>query len=628
MRKSTSNFTQKSFNHPKGLMRISIRLFLGFSLVAFAWSCNKDFYPIGEVLLQDQTLVSKSEKFEVFTYQERLEKVQANNIPLVQLGRIEHPVFGIAEASFISQLTLPGTATFGDYTQELEDQEDPDQRSIIPENETVTAVYLEIPFFTNQNDKDNDGVIDSLDADPDDPQSNSDGDELTDIIETQAGLNPLSSDSDGDGILDHNDDDNETYEQENAVYEVDSLYGNRQASFDLKVYESTYFLNALDPAKNFESTKIYYSTDDYFEKGFYRETLFDDRINLNLEELRFNFKEDDPDTEDIDETTRVETRLSPRIRVALDPSFFQKQLLDREGSPSLESNAAFQEAMRGIIVRTDNFSEDLYMLLDIQNAVVNVEYEFDDYNTNGTVDEIADDTIDKVQRVFTLGLTGIRINTLKNGAFNPTIQERINKSDQNIPTDKLYIQSGKYHGKIRLFSNENQDDAEVLNRLKDENWLISTAKLEFYLDPDQGANSAELAAQRLYLYRYDTGSPLLDYFGDNSISEFGKNSSKGIFGGLLEYDESNQPYKYTFTLTDHISNIIRNDSLNFDLGLVVSANIDDNSIVEGFKSIEETPLKYPRAAILNPLGSILVGSHPSESTNDKKVVLEITYAEY
>ena len=93
----------------------------------------------------------------------------------------------------------------------MEDQEDPDQRSIIPENETVTAVYLEIPFFTNQNDKDNDGVIDSLDADPDDPQSNSDGDELTDIIETQAGLNPLSSDSDGDGILDHNDDYNETY---------------------------------------------------------------------------------------------------------------------------------------------------------------------------------------------------------------------------------------------------------------------------------------------------------------------------------------------------------------------------------------------------------------------------------
>ena len=46
-------------------------------------------------------------------------------------------------------------------------------------------------FFTNQNDTDNDGVIDSLDADPNDPQSNSDGDELTDLIEFQLQLKPI-----------------------------------------------------------------------------------------------------------------------------------------------------------------------------------------------------------------------------------------------------------------------------------------------------------------------------------------------------------------------------------------------------------------------------------------------------
>ena len=111
----------------------------------------------------------------------------------------------------------------------------------------MTAVYLDLPFFTNQKDKDNDGVIDSLDADPEDPESNSDGDELTDFIETQAGLNPLSSDSDGDGILDHNDTDNESYESENNVYQIDSIYGNSNASFNLKVYELTYYLNSLDP---------------------------------------------------------------------------------------------------------------------------------------------------------------------------------------------------------------------------------------------------------------------------------------------------------------------------------------------------------------------------------------------
>ena len=91
--------------------------------------------------------------------------------------------------------------------------------------------YFGNPFFSNTNDSDNDGVIDSLDVDPNDPASNSDGDELTDIVEFQSGLNPLSSDSDGDGILDHNDSDNSSYDSENNVYDIDSIYGNRNSEF-------------------------------------------------------------------------------------------------------------------------------------------------------------------------------------------------------------------------------------------------------------------------------------------------------------------------------------------------------------------------------------------------------------
>ena len=44
-------------------------------------------------------------------------------------------------------------------------------------------------------------------------------------MEFQSGLNPLSSDSDGDGILDHNDNDNSAYDSENSVYDIDSIYG-------------------------------------------------------------------------------------------------------------------------------------------------------------------------------------------------------------------------------------------------------------------------------------------------------------------------------------------------------------------------------------------------------------------
>jgi hypothetical protein len=609
-------------------MRISFKLVVSIFLVALQISCYKEFEPVGQELLQDQILSAKNTKYPVFTFQEGVDKVQTNVQPLIQLGSIEHPVFGRSEASLITQLTIAPNPIFGESSQDQEEEENPTSISIIPENETVISVYLEIPFFTNLNDKDNDGVIDSLDADPEDPQSNSDEDELTDILETQSGLNPLSSDSDGDGILDHNDDENDAYESENKVYQIDSIYGNPNALFDLKVYELTYYLNALDPAKNFESNKIYYSNEDYFEKGFYRTVLYDERIALNFDELRFNYKEDDPETEDVDETTRVESRLSPRIRVPLNPSFFQERIMDMEGSASLETNAAFQEALRGIIIRTENFSEDLYMLLNIQEATIKIEYEYDKLNSNGTPDDVTDDVVEKGQKEFVLNVAGIRVNTLNNKGINSFVEQQIDSSLTNTPTAKIYVQSGRYHGRIRLFSNDAEEET-ILEELKKENLLINQAKLVFYLDPELSNSSPELFAQRLYLYRYESGQPLLDYFSDNSVTTSASNSGKSNFGGTLEYDEGNRPYKYTFDVTNHVSNIVRNDSLNFDLGLVVTGDVNDNTILDAIKTGSQNfNLKYPRAATLNPLGSVLVGSNPAESLNDKKVQLELTYSSY
>ena len=35
------------------------------------------------------------------------------------------------------------------------------------------------------------------------------------------------------------------YNSESQVYEIDSVFGNRNASFDLKVYQLTYYLSTL-----------------------------------------------------------------------------------------------------------------------------------------------------------------------------------------------------------------------------------------------------------------------------------------------------------------------------------------------------------------------------------------------
>jgi len=607
-------------------MRHINKLLVSVTLILVISSCNQDFHPVGEALFIDQTLETLTESFPTFTFQEKLKKVQTNGLPLMQLGKINHPIFGQAEASFTAQLTIPNNLFFGNHRQQFEDEPDDSDPNLIPENETVKFVYLDIPFFTNQDDADNDGVIDSLDADPNDPLSNSDGDELTDLIEFQSQLNPLSSDSDGDGILDHNDDDNATYQSGNNVYQIDSVYGNREATFNLKVYELGAYLNELDPSDNFETTQAFYSTQDYYEEGFSRAVLHDDIISINFDEIRINYKEDDPETPDVDETLQVETRLSPRLRVPLDIGFFQENFIDKEGSTDLETSVNFQKALRGIIIRAEDFSEDLYMLLDIQNAAVNIVYEYDDYQTQGTLGDTSDDTVEKVEKEISLAFNGIRINTLKNSLFDAAVQEQLIASSNNTPTNRLYVQSGTFLGKIRLFDIENQNENELIESLRGQSWLINEANLIFYIDPNL-ASSQELLAQRLYLFAYNSGFPLSDYVSDGSVSNFGRNSNKKIFGGLLEYDDNNVPYRYKFNITDHISNIIRNDSINFDLGLVVNADINNITPIKAVTESEQD-LVYPLTATLNPLGAILIGSHPDASSEDKKVRLELIYSSY
>jgi hypothetical protein len=292
----------------------------------------------------------------------------------------------------------------------------------------------------------------------------------------------------------------------------------------------------------------------------------------------------------------------------------------------LETNVDFQKALRGLIIRAEDFSDDLYMLLDIQNANINIVYEHDDYQTQGTLGDTTDDTIEKAEKEFSLSFNGIRINTLKNSLFDAAVQEQLTISSNDNPSNRLYVQSGTFLGKIRLFGDEEQDENELIEDLRGETWLINEANLIFYIDPAL-ANTKELLAQRLYLFNYDTGFPLSDYISDGSVSNFGANSNKRIFGGLLEYDDNNTPYRYKFNITDHISNIIRNDSINFDLGLVVNADIDNLGFLNAVTESEEE-LLYPLSATLNPLGTVLIGSHPEATSEDKKVKLELVYSSY
>ena len=591
--------------------------------------CSKEFHPVGVSILNESVFDSDKLEVPIFSFQKKTDFFQTDGLPLVQLGEINHPIFGLSKASLTSQLAIPiSDPVFGDISEQNENQTD-DDPSKINENETVTGVFLEIPFFNNLNDRDNDGVIDEFDIGPDDPLSDSDSDGIADYLEIQDGTNPLSQDSDNDGILDGADQDNSGYDAENKVYQIDSIFGNKNASFNLKIYELTYYLSSLDPENNFESINKYYSNRDLFEEGFSGEILYDSIYSLDFNELRFNFSEDDSSTPDIDEREKIESRLTPRIRVPLDKNFFQTNFIDKEGSQELANQDNFSNHLKGLIIKGENFSDNLYMLLDISQASIKVEYEYDKYNKNGTEDDTSDDFIEKSNKSIPINLGGIKINTILNNNYDYEIDNQISQSNQGNPTSKLYLSgSSGLHSKLNLFSSEKESSIS-LNDLRNSNWLINEANVNLYIDQLNFPLYSDFGiVNRLYLYNYEDSNPLNDYVLDETVSQNPNEvqSKKIYYGGILEYDDNGMPYRYKFRITDHIKRIIKNDSTNVELGLVITSNIDDISLRAAM--VSDQIIKYPSAALLNPLGVVLHGSHPDEENNSKKIQLEIFYTEF
>ena len=126
---------------------------------------------------------------------------------------------------------------------------------------------------------------------------------------------------------------------------------------------------------------------------------------MDFNEVPVLFFDDDPETtnNELEDINYYET---PRLRVPLDINFFQSKIIDLEGQDQLINKANFNNHLRGLIVQAENFSDDLYMILDITNAGIVLEYTYNFYNTNGTADE-SDDIIERKTKTNSIPLGGL-----------------------------------------------------------------------------------------------------------------------------------------------------------------------------------------------------------------------------
>ena len=399
--------------------------------------------------------------------------------------------------------------------------------------------------------------------------------------------------------------------ENNPTYRVDSIFGNENVNFKLKVYELDYNLIALDPLTNFTRPKKYYNDENFLQERLgERLDKENDTLNLNLTEVLIR-----------DENDSIISRLTPRIRIELDKSFFKKKIFDKEGQPELSNNILFKKHFKGIILTTNFENNDEFMMLaDFRNAKIVINYTNGDNNSD-----------------FEIIFGGEMLNIIQNQPPNQEIVDEINQP--NVPSKKIYLKGGVgYLSKILLFDNKNKTDTLQKIREKAQNWLIQEANLTFYIDTTKTIKNI---ANQIYLYKNNANNYIIrDYFGDNTFGKL-------IFGGLL-IEGDGEPPRYKIRITEHINNILKAgegidstnvDSTNVDLNLAVVSTINPVYLPIDKNDLPTIKLKEthfndsivestPVAMSISPYQTILIGSNPNESFENKKIQLEIYYIDY
>ena len=406
----------------------SLLLVLISSVLFF--SCEKDNSIYGEGLISGELFETSKAYYDVGLQTKKLTAVQSSDLSLYQLGNFKDPIYGTTSAKIAAQVRLSSiNPIFGTYKQS-----DEGTAIATQENERTTSAILYIPFILDADkDSDFDGLIDAYDIDPEDPNSDSDADGVTDLEEYNKGTDPLNEDTDGDGILDDEDTEyiGSTYAK---TFDLDSIYGNLDADIHFKVKKLDYYLDELDAATNFLEKKTYYSNQNF--EPYTSTVLFDDVIQISNKEYVY-YKEDDPATEDVDESLEVDYRKPPGIRVMLDPKFFDRYLLGQEGSDNLLSQSNFVNFLRGLHFSLGS-SDELMMLLNLTGAEIRVNYKYDNYNSDDElVEKSSFYTLNLLTQTQT-GVVGIAVNSFETEAYQGTVLDQI----QTDNPSRLYLKGG------------------------------------------------------------------------------------------------------------------------------------------------------------------------------------------
>jgi len=416
-----------------------------------------------------------------------------------------------------------------------------------------------------------------------------------------------------------------------GTYELDSVYGS--TPIDLKVFRSNYFLNDFVAGDNddFDETRRYYSDE--------QEDLFGTDISpINLlEEVYtgvfspdnaedFNYQLDEDGNIDLDDENNpiIAERFAPRFRESLDVADFA-WLLDPANEVALSNANNFKDFYRGLyftvaLQTTPTVqTEGVLAGLDLSNAFIDMTYEYEKKDDDGNTELDEDGNPVMLEGTVRMTFTGKKVNFFNN-TFNPL-----------TTPNRLYLKGGEgAMAEVNLFGTEDTPGSEVYPELEalktqaeSEKWLINEANLQFYVDNNitQGGNSEP---ERIFLFDIDNNKVLLDYLFDSS-TDSDANNVKVNHLGRIERNASDRGVVYKVNVTEHINSLIKLDSTNVKLGLMVSNNVSllGSSDIKNTENAEGNSDAVLSSSVVSHRGTVLYDENAVDE--DKKLKLNIYY---
>ena len=384
---------------------------------------------------------------------------------------------------------------------------------------------------------------------------------------------------------------------ESPNFRLDSVLGNKDIPTSLKVYRNGTFLNRLDP-DNPAKSNSFQSNHDY------------EQLELLNEDIGFTFKPDPTNTKLIltrnisngntyKDTIQLANE-SPFLTVPLDMTEMKRIFWDKLDSDEFKTADAFNSYFRGLIVKAEGSDGAMVPLnlngnndsatLDFHYTITRLE------KKEGITDLVIKDTLPKT---LSYALSGVR-----NGIY------KTSPATITPPVNNFAVQgTAGTMARIKIL-----DDLK-LQELRANNWLINDVSLSFYINNTINTDK-NIIPQRLFIYQEkDNGSGSVS---PTQLSDAYKEAP--TFDGNLALSDDGTPEKYSFRLTDYLSDLLdgtTND--NSPLVLKTYNNPTDNPVINGILNTNVSTYNW------NPRGVTLLDG--SETANGaKRAVLKISYS--